>query len=267
MDLVDQHQPDLLYTDGGVPFGDYGLNLLAHLYNLGARRNNGVTDAVFTSKSRRDAAAGICILDRERGVADSISPAPWQTDTCIGNWHYHKLIYEEDRYKTPKFVVDMLVDIVSRNGNLLLNVPLPNNGMPDDKELKVIDGITKWMTVNSEGIHSTRPYRISGDGPELPPAENRTRFQESTRRALTSKHVRYTTKGDTLYAFVMGWPGSEALIPSLATNASQGVGRIQSVELLGAGARQFTQDETGLKVQLPDSPTSDHAVTFKIMGA
>jgi alpha-L-fucosidase len=128
LDLVDQHQPDLLYTDGGIPFEQYGLNIVAHLYNLGARRTGGATDAVFTSKNREDAAAGISILDRERSVVGGINPQPWQTDTCIGNWHYHKKIYDEDRYKTPKFVIDMLVDIVSRNGNLMLNVPLPNDG-------------------------------------------------------------------------------------------------------------------------------------------
>ena len=124
-----------------------------------------MTDTVFTSKSREDAAAGLSILDRERGVVDTISERPWQTDTCIGNWHYHKKIYEENRYKTPKFVVDLLVDIVSRNGNLMLNVPLPNNGMPDEKELKVIEGITQWMAVNREAIHGTRPWKIFGASP------------------------------------------------------------------------------------------------------
>ena len=89
------------------------------------------------------------MLDFERGVANSIEPNVWQTDTCIGNWHYKRGI----RYKTPKTVVDMLCDIVSRNGNLMLNFPLPNSGMLDDDELKVLDGFTRWMAVNSEGIY------------------------------------------------------------------------------------------------------------------
>jgi len=269
MDLIDQHEPDLLYTDGGIPYGDLGYNILAHLYNTSAARNNGAVAAIYTSKSRSDAAAGICVLDRERGVENTISPAPWQTDTCIGNWHYDKRVYNRDGYKTPKFVVDLLVDIVSRNGNLMLNIPLPNNGMPDDKELKVIDGITQWMAINSEGIHGSRPYKIVGEGPGLVPTSQPagTRFQESTRRALTAEDVRYTTKGDTLYAFVMGWGGKEAVIPSLATSAKQGVGNIQNVELLGAGKLPFTQDESGLKVQLPQNQPSEHAITFKIAGA
>jgi len=263
-DVVTQYEPDLLYTDGGVPFGDYGLALVAHHYNTSARRHGGKVEAVYTGKNRSDAAAGMCVLDVERGVVDSIWPRAWQTDTCVGNWHYDT----RARYKTPKRVIDMLVDIVSRNGNLLLNFPLPNNGMPDDKELAILQSITAWMAVNSEAIYATRPWKIFGAGPGAdfkPPAGQQ--FNENSRQDLTPADVRYTTKGDTLYAFVMGWPGREAVIPSLATTAKQGVGKIQNVELLGAGKVPFTQDETALKVQLPEKQPSEHAITLKINGA
>jgi alpha-L-fucosidase len=264
-DLVTQYEPDLLYTDGGIPFGDYGLALVAHLYNTSARRHGGKVEAIYTGKSRADAAAGMCVLDVERGLVDSIWPRPWQTDTCVGNWHYDT----RANYKTPKFVIDMLVDIVSRNGNLLLNVPLPNSGMPDDKELKILDGITQWMAVNGEGIFATRPYKIFGDSPAAAAASQPARgsFGESSRTTLTAQDVRYTTKGETLYAFVMGWPGGQAVIPSLATTARQGVGKIQNVELLGAGKVPFTQDETALTVRLPEQQPSEHAIAFKINGA
>jgi alpha-L-fucosidase len=162
----------------------------------------------------------------------------------------------------------MLVDIVSRNGNLLLNFPLPNNGMPDAKELAIMESITAWMAVNSEAIYATRPWKIFGAGPgaefKPPPGQQ---FNENTRQDLTAEDVRYTSKGEALYAFVMGWPGKEAVIPSLATSARQGVGRIQNVELLGAGKLKFTQDETALKVQLPEQPPCEHAVALKINGA
>jgi alpha-L-fucosidase len=263
-DLVTQYEPDLLYTDGGIPFGDYGLALVAHLYNTSARRHGGKVEAIYTGKSRSDAAAGMCVLDVERGLVDSIWPRPWQTDTCVGNWHYDT----RARYKTPKRVIDMLVDIVSRNGNLLLNFPLPNNGMPDAKELAIMESITAWMAVNSEAIYATRPWKIFGAGPgaefKPPPGQQ---FNENTRQDLTAEDVRYTSKGEALYAFVMGWPGKEAVIPSLATSARQGVGRIQNVELLGAGKLKFTQDETALKVQLPEQPPCEHAVALKINGA
>jgi alpha-L-fucosidase len=264
LDVVSQHQPDLLYTDGGIPFGDDGLSIVAHLYNTSATRHGGKVEAIYTSKSRPDAENGMCLLDVERGVVDGIWPRAWQTDTCIGNWHYDT----RARYKTPKRVIDMLVDIVSRNGNLLLNFPLPNSGMPDDKELAILESITVWMAVNSEGIYATRPYKIFGAGPGAefkPPAG--AQFNENTRQDLTAEDVRYTIKGKTLYAFVMGWPGQQAVIPSLATTAKQGVGRIQNVELLGIGKVPFRQNETALTVQLPEKQPCDHAIAFKIMGA
>jgi alpha-L-fucosidase len=203
------------------------------------------------------------MLDVERGVVDGIWPRAWQTDTCIGNWHYDT----RAKYKTPKRVIDMFVDIVSRNGNLLLNFPLPNSGMPDDREMAIIESITAWMAVNSEAIYATRPWKIFGAGPSAEIKPGAAQFNEATRQDFTADDVRYTTKGKTLYAFVMGWPGRQAVIPSLATNAAHGVGKIQNVELLGAGKVSFTQDESALKVQIPEQQPSEHAIAFKIVGA
>src|SRR5262249_13958249 len=87
-DLVDQYQPDLLYTDGAIPFEEWGLNLVAHFYNQNVKRHRGEVEAVYTSKRREDSEAGTCVLDFERGLPETIWPRPWQTDTCIGNWHY-----------------------------------------------------------------------------------------------------------------------------------------------------------------------------------
>ncbi|MGB7845577.1 MAG: alpha-L-fucosidase [Candidatus Acidiferrum sp.] len=160
-DLIDQAQPDYLYSDGALPFGERGLQMAAYLYNLSAQRNGGRTQAVYLSKRPEDCAVGTCVLDHERGVLDEISANPWQADTCIGNWHYARGI----QYKSPKFVVDMLVDVVSRNGNLMLNFPLPNSGMLDDQELGILAEITDWMNVNGEAIYATRPGKIAGTGP------------------------------------------------------------------------------------------------------
>jgi len=123
------------------------------------------------------------------------------------------------------------------------------------------------MAVNSEGIYATRPYKILGAGPGAEIKPGNAQFNEANRQDLTAKDVRYTRKGDVLYAFVMGWPGKEAVVPSLATTATQGVGRIQNVELLGARKMKFTQDETALKVQLPEHQPSEHAIALKIMDA
>jgi alpha-L-fucosidase len=266
-DLIDQYEPDLLYTDGGIPFEEYGLNLVAHLYNASAERNHGTAEAIYTSKSRQECVEGTCVLDFERGLSAGISTNPWQTDTCIGGWHYDKTIYEEARYKSPKMVIDMLVDIVSRNGNLMLNFPLPNSGALDPAELKILDEITRWMAVNSEGIYSTRPWKIFGEGPGTASAAvPGQRFNENNRKDLTAEDVRFTTKGNALYTFVMGWPEKETVIKPLGTN-NAGM-KVAHVAMLGfKGKLKWTQGADGLKVQMPPAKPCDHVITLKITSA
>ncbi len=267
-DLVDNYQPDLLYTDGALPFENYGCSAVANLYNLSAKRHGGKVEAVYTSKRPEDCAVGTCVLDFERGLANEIRPAHWQTDTCIGGWHYDINVFNKHRYKTPKTVVDMLVDIVSQNGNLMLNFPLPNSGQLDSDEMKVLEGITGWMAVNSEGIYSTRPWKIYGEGPSTHAEKPGGGFNERGRKPLTADDVRFTTKGNTLYVFVMGWPEKEAAIHALGTASAQAPAKIQYVELLGhKGRLTWRQEADGLRVQLPAEKPSDYAVTFKIVFA
>jgi alpha-L-fucosidase len=264
-DLIDQHEPDLLYSDGSMPFQEYGYSVVSHLYNTSIRRNGGKNEAVYFSKRERDSEQGLCVLDRERGVLDDILPRPWQTDTCIGNWHYKR----GTKYKTAKVVVDMLCDIVSKNGNLMLNIPLPASGMPDFEELELIGNITQWMAVNSEGIHGTRPWKKYGEGAPVQSADqNAKAFNEDSRRAFDASDVRFTTKGDVLYAFVMGQPQFRTVIRSLATDTALQVGRITSVELVGHdGKLTWVQDQAGLAISVPPELPTKHAVAFRIRGA
>jgi alpha-L-fucosidase len=256
-DLHDRYQPDLWYADGPISFEDYGLTLLANYYNLSARKHGGKAEGVFFSKRTADCAAGTCALDVERGIVDTIWPEPYQTDTCLGNWHYKRDI----TYKSTKTIVDMLVDVVSRNGNLLLNIPLPGSGEPDDRELKILSEITDWMDVNGEAIFATRPWKISGTTAPSQPARGDVSTSENRRRALTADDVRFTVKGKTLYAFLMGWPDGETTIKPLALDS----GKIANVEMLGfKGKLQWSQDETGLKVAMPPTRPCDHAVALRI---
>ncbi|MBS1526109.1 MAG: alpha-L-fucosidase [Bacteroidetes bacterium] len=264
-DLVDHYQPDLLYCDGAIPFEEYGLSILAHLYNQNAAKHGGITQAVYTSKRAEDSQLGTCVMDVERGVVDSIWPRPWQTDTCIGDWHYNRNMI--GHYKTPKTVVDMLVDIVSRNGNLMLNFPLPASGMLDGDELNTLNGITQWMAVNSEGIYATRPWKIFGESPAKTTEKSGASFNESKRQDMTEADIRFTTKGKTLYTFFMGWPqDGKVTIAPLAEDSPHNVGKIEMVELLGHGKVQFTRDDEGLKVSLPSQKPCDHAYTLKLSG-
>jgi len=263
-DLIDNYQPDLLYCDGHLPFEDWGLSLLAHLYNSSAACHGGKVEAVYTSKRREDSDAGLCVLDRERGVQEDIWPRPWQTDTCIGEWHYKRGII----YKTPKTVIDLLVDIVSKNGNLMLNFPLPNSGMLDERELAILSGITDWMVVNGEAIYGTRPWKISGQAGPLAPESKEVSFNEDKRRALTSADIRFTKKGETLYAFVMGWPEKRVVIPQLSVNSQHAPGKIENVALLGhQGKLQVSRDTSGLQIDLPETKPCDHAIAFRISGS
>jgi alpha-L-fucosidase len=264
-DLVDRYQPDLLYTDGPIFFEEWGLSLVAHHYNASAKRHGGKVEAVYNSKRREDSTVGTCVLDLERGVVESIWPNPWQTDTCVGDWHYNKEVRDQGKYKSPKLVIDMLVDIVSRNGNLLLNFPLPSNGMIDEEEHKIVAEITKWMAVNSEGIYGTRPWKIFGGGPGTEASAVKGGFNEKKRKLLTADDWRFTTKGNTLYAFSMGWPEKEAAINSLGTGSSQQPGKVRNVQLVGfKGKVKWTQDEAALRVQLPDAKPCDHAIALKV---
>ncbi len=263
-DLVDKYQPDLLYTDGEIPFGRWGLAQTANLYNLSARRHGGRVEAVQLSKKREDCETGTCVMDVERGVVGEVWPAPWQSHTCVGNWHYLK----GGGYKSPKAVIDMLVDVVSRNGNLLLNFPLPNDGMLDAEELKILSAVTDWMKTNGEAIHSTRPWKVYGAGPGAEGAGGDAKFNESKRRELTSEDIRFTRKGRTLYAFLMGWPDArEVNVAPLATKGGLAAGKVSNVELLGWGGKlSWAHDEKGLRVRLPEERPGSHAFALKVSG-
>jgi alpha-L-fucosidase len=265
-DLIDQHQPDLLYTDGGIPFDEYGLSTVAELYNVSAAKHNGKVEAIYNSKTASDCATGTCALDRERGVLDDIAVHPWQTDTCIGQWHYKRGV----KYKSAKKVIDLLVDIVSKNGNLLLNFPLPNSGELDADEHATLEGITAWMAVNSEGIYATRPWKIYGEGPstKVVIAKNGKEFDpnEGKKPDLNATDIRFTTKGSIIYAFVQGWPTEEAIITSLGT-ASPHAAKITSARMLGHDANlKLTQQADGLRIALPSTKpaTADIGITLKL---
>jgi alpha-L-fucosidase len=268
-DLVDKYQPDVLYFDTNeLPLGQAGLDLVAHYYNLSAAKNGGKTDVVVNGKHILPEHIGSFVEDIERSTANAIRPDPWQTDTCIGDWHYSRAIAEENRYATVATIVAMLTDIVSKNGNLMLNIPLRGDGSIDGHEEAFLAGLTAWMDVNSEGIYGTRPWKIHGEGPSTA-ARSGGRGARGPAPAYTPQDIRFTTKADTLYAFVGAWPESRgAAIKSLSTISPQVAGRkIADVSLLGYGGKlDWSQTPEGLTVKLPENPPGEHAVTLRIKG-
>jgi alpha-L-fucosidase len=264
-DLVDSYRPDLVYFDniGELPLGQAGLDIAAHIYNRGV--SGGTTDAVVNVKGMDEARRPGLVEDYERGASDVIQAAPWQTDTCIGEWHYKRSLFDEHRYKTVGQVVHTLVNVVSKNGNLLLSVPLRGDGSIDEDEAAFLDGMAAWMRVHGEAIFGTRPWKVSGEGPTKSAAGM---FNEGT-VTYSARDVRFTTKGGTLYAFLLGWPADRrALIASLATTSAWLDGkRVADVSLLGhAGRIEWSQTERGLAVSLPDTAPSTDAVALRITG-
>jgi alpha-L-fucosidase len=268
VDLIDKYDPDILYFDDSVfplyPSTDVGPRIAAYLYNRSIERH-GKLEAVMTGKGLNAAQRKAILLDIERGVTGGGDPIPWQTDTCIGDWHYRRALFDQHRYKTPVQVVQMLVDIVSKNGNLMLNIPLPGNGLPDEDELKILDAMSKWIGPNGEAIYGTRPWTVYGEGPSTAPGR---RGMGSDVRAYTAEDFRFTQKGDIVYAFLMGWPEDrKATIKSLATGSENYPKQIGKVELLGAGNVAFTRDASGLVVTLPQQKPNDYAYALKITPA
>jgi alpha-L-fucosidase len=264
-DLVDKYDPDLLYFDDTeLPLGQAGLDIAAHFYNRNAGRR-GRLDAVLTSKGLQPDHLGTMVLDIERGRADRILDAPWQTDTCIGDWHYKRSLFEQHRYKTADTVIRMLVDIVSKNGNLLLNVPLRGDGTIDDDERAVLEGLAAWMAPNAEAIFGTRPFAVFGEG--APDVQGSANFNENNARAYTADDIRFTTKGDVLYAFVLAWPADgRVTIRTLARGSARYPKEVRRVELLGAGGAplEVTRDGVALSATLPAMASRAPVAVLKI---
>lgn len=258
IDLINKYNPDVVYFDDSQlplwPVSDVGLRIAAHFYNKSIKEH-GELRAVINSKILDENQRKAMVWDIERGQANEIQPLPWQTDTCIGDWHYNRDVYNDNRYKTPKTVIQTLVDVVSKNGNLMLNIPVRGDGTIDEKERKVVEGITAWMKLNSESIYGTRPWKIFGEGP----AQEKTAkldgpgFNEGKGKAFTHEDIRFVTKGDLLYATAMGLPqDGKMVIKSLKKNSELFSKEIQKIEWLPTKqSLNFERTENALVVSLP----------------
>jgi alpha-L-fucosidase len=185
---------------------------------------------------------GGVVEDVERGFVDAIRPEPWQTCTCIGNWHYDRGLYQRHGYKPAKLVIQRLADIVSKNGNLLLSVPVRGDGSIDEDEIAILEGLERWFGMNGEAIYGTRPWRTFGEGPTRPPSGEQN---EASAAPFTSADIRFTSKAGAIYAILLDWPEEEIRIAALA-----GV-RVERVTLLGGGPLAFHRADDALRVTLP----------------
>lgn len=271
IDLINQFHPDLVYFDDTAlplwPISNVGLKIAAHYYNQNMLLHKGKLDGVIFGKVLTDEQKQCMVWDVEKGAPDQMQPLPWQTCTCIGGWHYEQWRYEQGKYKPAWVVIRTLADVVSKNGNLLLNIPVKGNGSIDDKEVAILNQIAQWMDVNKESIFDTHPWKIFGEGPVTEKGNpiKVQGFNEGAITQLTAQDIRFTQKGDAIYAIVMAWPeNGEVLVKSLGTANPYDVKSIRKVELLGHGKLAYTTDASGLKVKLPEVKKSDMALVLKI---
>ena len=262
-DLVDQHRPDLVYTDGGA-FGEVSLRLIAHYYNENMKWRRGRLEGVYTLKHHQDQVKfgqyqeGATVLDVERGLVEGIRSEPWHMDTCVGQWYY----YDGFKYKTAEQVICLFLDAVSRNGTLLLNLPLLPDGTLDPHCDGVLEALARWFAVNQEAIYETHPWKTWGEGPTVVTGGM---MQEKSAKPLTAEDVRFTSKGDSLYAFCAVAPERELKIKSLGAASALWPGRISRVRVVGLEEEvNWSRESEHLRVKLPRHMPCEHAFALKI---
>jgi alpha-L-fucosidase len=258
-DLIDSYQPDLLYFDNtGLPLGQAGLDMTAHFYNSSSARH-GSLQAVVNCKMLPDDRRAAVVEDVERGFRSDVVPHPWQTDTCIGDWHYNRERFLQKSYVPADAVVHRLCDVVSKNGCLLLSIPVRGDGTIDEEERKIVEGVAGWTGRYGDAIFGSRPWRLSGEGPTQVASGQ---FGERTLKPFEAADIRFTTKGATLFTMTLGQPQGMVHIKSLAAR-----GTVRRVEILGMpGPLTFQQDADGLHVTVPPGASHAYGAALKIDG-
>ena len=270
LQCINDYQPDMIYFDDtAMPFygcdDNIGKNILAHYYNTSAAQHGGTPQVVVTGKQLDTDQKNYMLWDVERGIPDRMQEKYWQTCTCIGSWHYDQAVYNNNSYKSAAQVVRMLVDIVSKNGNLLLSVPVRSDGTIDEKEQAILADIKAWMDQNSESIYGTRTWKTFGEGPlaEASNPMNAQGFNEG--QNYSSRDVRYVQKDGKVYATIMAWPGAgDFTFECFSIISEYYSGKVSSVKLLGHGDVAYTQSVDGLTVTIPATRCNEIAPVFVI---
>ncbi len=255
-ELVNNYQPQLFWFDWWIeqPAMDpYRKSFASFYYNKGLEWNKGVV-INYKNISYPD---GTAVLDLERGKLAGIRQMAWQTDDAIGNnsWGYAA----GNTFKNAQYVITNLIDIVSKNGNLLLNIGPRSDGTITDEETQTLLGTGKWLDINGEAIYGTRPWKIFGEGP----TESASGSFADQKKPFTAQDIRFTTKGDVLYVIAMGQPVASTTIKNLGTKATNRI--IESVGLIGSNEKiSWAQQADALVIKPSKTYPSENAVVYKI---
>jgi alpha-L-fucosidase len=259
-EIVQKYHPDIMYFDWwiGQPSVREDLTRFASFYYNESLKSGGPVGVInYKDFAMQEHSA---VLDVERGQLAGIRPLYWQTDTSISNksWGY----IQNDTFKSPEFVVHQLIDIVSKNGNLLLNIGPRSDGTIPEEVQRVLRDVGAWLKINGDAIYGTRAWKIYGEGPTK---VTEGAFHDTDTQPYTAEDFRFTKKGDVLYAIELGWPSHrEAVIHSLGSGATDHP-RIAAVALLGSDAKlAFDQRDDGLHIHLPEQNPGRYAYSFRI---
>jgi alpha-L-fucosidase len=257
IEVLDHYQPDLIWFDFGlraVPEA-YKLAFLANYFNREAEWDR---EVVVTYKDH-DLAPGAGVVDLELGRMSELTYYPWLTDTTVDDgsgWGYLK----DTKYKSATTVVHYLIDNVSKNGHLLLNIgPKPDGTFPEEAK-DILREMGDWLKINGEAIYGSTTWVHFGEGPNVIPKTGS--FNEQNVPSFSSEDIRFTTKGRTLYAICLGWPKGPVTIETLKTLWAP---EITSVQMLGVDQElEWSLSEKGLKIKPPSYNPCKHAVVFRI---
>ncbi|HIJ69842.1 MAG TPA: alpha-L-fucosidase [Planctomycetes bacterium] len=260
-ELVDKYEPDILWFDFGFllpEYEEYRKAIAAHYYNKGIE-----WDKEVVLQFKDDGyPPGYAVLDVERGKLDEMYEFCWQTDTSVSkkSWGY----IENDDFKTVNSLVDDLIDIVSKNGCLLLNIGPQADGTIPQEAREILLGIGKWLELNGEAIFETRPWHTYGEGPTMVMGrEWDDEYKEA--KGYTAEDIRFTTKSNNLYISLLVWPGEKVTVKKLGINSPLKKDSIKSIKMIGdLKELSWSQDNDGLTIQLPRKTPCKNASVLKV---
>ena len=276
-ELIDKYEPELIYFDGPLPNGIYGLQLAAHFYNKNYS-SKGVQNGVLTIKKARNGFT----LDRECSVENDLKKDPFLVDTTVNpGWFYMGNAFDTNKGEgddgmgfaakgktkdklrmTAGQIVDNLIDIVSKNGTMMLNVGLRADGSLPETFKDELTKIGNWLKINGEGIYETRPFKVYGEGP-FGTQKHKQNYADYL-YSYTEKDWRFTTKKNIIYIFALDWPGNNRTVKISSLNSKE-IKHIQSISFLPSGEQiSWKHKKDGLYMTMPSRPIGEYAYAFKV---
>ena len=280
-ELAIKYDVDFLWFDGyGFPYGEYGKEVCTAYFNHSLRKN-GKIKGVIAGKFSNEPST---VKDIERGGANEILPTPWQSITTFTHWFYKE--DKPSRHNT-RTVIEMLSDVISKNGNFVLNVELRGDGTIPEAHKQILDEVGAWVNLNAKAIYASKPWKVYGDNlysylkhreangdiTDLEALKKQAKSEQFNERTIESEpygydEVRFTTREDILYVFVLNSKPGKIELPALGLKSPYRPNNIKSVKLIGRkGKIDFEQDNEKLTLTVPEKSLKNYTLVFEIKGA